>query len=285
MADNFVWEPTGSFAGHTRYTVELGPGVLDEDGSPIADAERLVFTTTTAPSVVRFRPRAGTRGRRPRGPRLRALHRADGPRLHGRGVQRRGQRQAGLRDGRLRRERHGPGVRSEAGLPALGHRHPPGLGRRACRRRRVARPWAGRHLHRRRQAEAQAQAGRRRVDHGAQAGAQAGAGHAPGHWLVGCRREVPAHAAELHPRRRLGPGRRLVLQSGRQRDRPAHVSRRGSATGSRARTPRSSRPPASARTSTAAPIRAIDFAPPGTPATSGRRTSAVATSVTRATPR
>jgi hypothetical protein len=60
VADNFVWEPAGSFAGHTRYTVELGPGVLDEDGSPIADAERLVFTTTTAPSVVRFRPRAGT---------------------------------------------------------------------------------------------------------------------------------------------------------------------------------------------------------------------------------
>jgi hypothetical protein len=60
MADNFVWEPSELFAGSTRYTAELGAGVVDEDGSPIAAPEPLVFTTTTAPSVVRFRPRGGT---------------------------------------------------------------------------------------------------------------------------------------------------------------------------------------------------------------------------------
>jgi len=60
VADNFVWEPAMSFAGNTRYKVELAPGILDEDGSPIAQAERLAFRTTTAPSVVRFRPLAGT---------------------------------------------------------------------------------------------------------------------------------------------------------------------------------------------------------------------------------
>jgi len=60
VADNFVWEPATSFAGHARYTVDLAPGIVDEDGSPVAVPEALVFTTTSAPSVVRFRPRSGT---------------------------------------------------------------------------------------------------------------------------------------------------------------------------------------------------------------------------------
>lgn len=60
FADNVVWEPADTLASSTRYTVDLAPGVLDEDGAAIAPAEPLTFTTTTAPAVVRFRPRAGT---------------------------------------------------------------------------------------------------------------------------------------------------------------------------------------------------------------------------------
>jgi uncharacterized protein YkwD len=62
MADSFVWQPLDSLPGETRYTARLASGVLDEDGSPVAQAEALSFTTTAAPSVVRFRPRAGTGG-------------------------------------------------------------------------------------------------------------------------------------------------------------------------------------------------------------------------------
>ncbi len=62
MADSYVWQPLESFAGNTRYTVELGPGVVDEEGAPIAAPQRLAFRTGTAPSVVRFRPLAGTQG-------------------------------------------------------------------------------------------------------------------------------------------------------------------------------------------------------------------------------
>jgi uncharacterized protein YkwD len=60
LADNFVWEPAESLPGSTRVTVDLGADVVDEDGSPIAAPAPLVFATTAAPSVVRFRPRAAT---------------------------------------------------------------------------------------------------------------------------------------------------------------------------------------------------------------------------------
>jgi hypothetical protein len=60
VSENFVWEPSVSLAGNTRYVADIGPGVVDEDGSPVAESKSLVFRTTTAPSVVRFRPRAGT---------------------------------------------------------------------------------------------------------------------------------------------------------------------------------------------------------------------------------
>ncbi len=60
VADNFVWEPEAGLAAKTRYTVELAAGVLDDEGAAVASPDPLVFTTTEAPSVVRFRPRAGT---------------------------------------------------------------------------------------------------------------------------------------------------------------------------------------------------------------------------------
>jgi hypothetical protein len=60
VAENFVWEPAISLAGNTRYVADLRPGVVDEDGSPVAEPKAIAFRTTTAPSVVRFRPRAGT---------------------------------------------------------------------------------------------------------------------------------------------------------------------------------------------------------------------------------
>jgi len=60
VADNFVWEPDVAFASQTRYTVQLAAGLVDAEGSAVASLDPLVFTTTAAPSVVRFRPRAGT---------------------------------------------------------------------------------------------------------------------------------------------------------------------------------------------------------------------------------
>jgi uncharacterized protein YkwD len=59
-ADNFVWEPATDLVGHTAYTVELAGELVDVDGAAVEVPEPLVFTTTEAPSVVRFRPRAGT---------------------------------------------------------------------------------------------------------------------------------------------------------------------------------------------------------------------------------
>ena len=60
VADNFVWEPAVTLAANTRYTVGLAAGLVDAEGSAVASPDALVFTTTAAPSVVRFRPRAGT---------------------------------------------------------------------------------------------------------------------------------------------------------------------------------------------------------------------------------
>jgi len=60
LADNFVWEPVDGLAAKTRYTVDLAGGLLDEEGAAVASPEALAFTTTAAPSVVRFRPRAGS---------------------------------------------------------------------------------------------------------------------------------------------------------------------------------------------------------------------------------
>lgn len=60
VADNFLWEPSSPLVANTRYTVDLAPGLLDAEGGAVVLSEPLVFTTTTAPSVVRFRPLAGT---------------------------------------------------------------------------------------------------------------------------------------------------------------------------------------------------------------------------------
>jgi uncharacterized protein YkwD len=60
VADNFLWEPSTSLVANTRYTVDLAPGLLDAEGAAVALPAPLVFTTTQAPSVVRFRPLAGT---------------------------------------------------------------------------------------------------------------------------------------------------------------------------------------------------------------------------------
>ena len=60
LADFFVWQPSDLLASSTRYTVSLADGLVDADGAAVAVAGPLAFTTTTAPSVVRFRPRSGT---------------------------------------------------------------------------------------------------------------------------------------------------------------------------------------------------------------------------------
>lgn len=60
VADNFVWEPASLLASNTRYTVDLAEGLLDAEGAPVTLPAPLSFTTTQAPSVVRFRPLAGS---------------------------------------------------------------------------------------------------------------------------------------------------------------------------------------------------------------------------------
>jgi uncharacterized protein YkwD len=60
VADNFLWEPSASLVANTQYTVELASGLLDAEGAAVVLPAPLVFTTTIAPSVVRFRPLAGT---------------------------------------------------------------------------------------------------------------------------------------------------------------------------------------------------------------------------------
>ncbi len=60
FADAFVWEPAVPYAAETAYTVTLADGVTDAEGSAVAAPAPLAFTTTDAPSVVRFRPRNGS---------------------------------------------------------------------------------------------------------------------------------------------------------------------------------------------------------------------------------
>jgi len=60
LADFFVWQPSDLLASNTRYTVSLADGLVDADGAAVEVVGPLSFTTTTAPSVVRFRPRSGT---------------------------------------------------------------------------------------------------------------------------------------------------------------------------------------------------------------------------------
>ena len=60
VADNFVWEPASLLASATRYTVDLADGLVDAEGAAVVLQAPLSFTTTQAPSVVRFRPLAGT---------------------------------------------------------------------------------------------------------------------------------------------------------------------------------------------------------------------------------
>lgn len=60
LAEAFVWRPAGLLAARTRYTISLADGVVDGEGVAVTAPEPLAFQTTTSPSVVRFRPRAGT---------------------------------------------------------------------------------------------------------------------------------------------------------------------------------------------------------------------------------
>jgi uncharacterized protein YkwD len=47
-------------ASGTRYTVSIAGRLVDTDGAPVAAIQPLVVDTIVAPTVVRFRPRAGT---------------------------------------------------------------------------------------------------------------------------------------------------------------------------------------------------------------------------------
>lgn len=60
LAEVFLWEPDGLLAAETPYTVALADGVTDGEGGSVAVPEPLSFMTASAPSVVRFRPRADT---------------------------------------------------------------------------------------------------------------------------------------------------------------------------------------------------------------------------------
>lgn len=51
--------PDAPLTPGTAYTISLA-GLLDLDGAPVVGATKLAFTTTAAPSVVRFRPANGT---------------------------------------------------------------------------------------------------------------------------------------------------------------------------------------------------------------------------------
>jgi len=54
-----VFTPNAPLAPGTAYTLSLA-GLLDLDGAPVTTGADLTFTTAAAPSVVRFRPAAGT---------------------------------------------------------------------------------------------------------------------------------------------------------------------------------------------------------------------------------
>ncbi len=60
LAEAFVWEPDGRFAAKTEYRVSLASDVVDAEGAVVSGPQSVTFTTTRAPSVVRFRPRGGS---------------------------------------------------------------------------------------------------------------------------------------------------------------------------------------------------------------------------------
>jgi len=55
----FVFTPSEVLATETAYSVGLGP-LLDASGAPVAETAALTVTTTSAPAVVRFRPKHDT---------------------------------------------------------------------------------------------------------------------------------------------------------------------------------------------------------------------------------
>jgi uncharacterized protein YkwD len=60
LAEAFVWEPEGLFAAKTRYMISLAEGVTDAEGAAVAVPDPITFATAKAPTIVRFRPRAGS---------------------------------------------------------------------------------------------------------------------------------------------------------------------------------------------------------------------------------
>jgi Bacterial Ig-like domain len=57
-----TFQPDQPLAPDTTYTVALQSGVLDADGSSVAQPQPLSVTTALAPAIVRFRPLNGTTG-------------------------------------------------------------------------------------------------------------------------------------------------------------------------------------------------------------------------------
>ena len=60
--EKLTFLPADGLAAGTRYTVSIAGRLLDTDGAPVAAIQPLVVETIVAPTVVRFRPRAGTEG-------------------------------------------------------------------------------------------------------------------------------------------------------------------------------------------------------------------------------
>ena len=60
--EKLTFLPADGLASGTRYTVSIAGRLVDTDGAPVAAIQPLVVETIVAPTVVRFRPRAGTEG-------------------------------------------------------------------------------------------------------------------------------------------------------------------------------------------------------------------------------
>ena len=58
--EKLTFLPTDGLASGTQYTISIAGRLLDTDGSPVAAIQPLVVETVVTPTVVRFRPRAGT---------------------------------------------------------------------------------------------------------------------------------------------------------------------------------------------------------------------------------
>lgn len=58
--EKLTFLPAEGLAPGTRYTVSIAGRLLDTDGAPVAAIQPLVVETVVTPTVVRFRPRAGT---------------------------------------------------------------------------------------------------------------------------------------------------------------------------------------------------------------------------------